>query len=460
MQGDQPIHYAAMNDNLECLKLLCLYDQHVSRVNYAHQTPLGVAKFHSAMKVIEFLEKHYVYLEDGVVRDADGIVWWDREIDQYTDGWRAVDVRNGERLYINDISGEICDRPPEVSLKLVTESAVTAPRPMRKLIEVTTEDNTNTTHGYKLEYQDMKTEIAGMSRIYRAATVISKYGRRKVAYMALRREKQRMKIIRCMAKFVRLYHPYFKARMNRRKEKGVIKFQGVVRGQQLRKVYFLPGAEHYRRWIFRTKRDLARAIWRNWKNYRANKRQRLKAIIVNQPKTIMEWEKVVIVCKRPNRIIGVYEEYYYPGTTDIKFYRNKITRVSSFLKPPLLENIDRQRFKDLEQLMTLGYTSKQSALAIKLQAYWRGYTIRNYYKVVGSALQISLVAESTYFAEPDVDHHLWNYTLHCHVILLDFERARRLYMEALTRMAQRGPDQAFILYAYSIFAFVTQDLDL
>jgi len=448
-----------MNDNIESVKLLCLYDQHVSRVNYAHQTPLGVAKFYSSTKVIDFLEKHYVYLEDGVVRDAQGVVWWDREIDELTEGWRVVSGRNNERKYVNDVTGEVRDNPPEISLKLITETALTAPRPIRKKVEVVSEDNTNTMHAYKIEYQDMTNDVTAMSRIYRAATIITKYGRRKCAYIALQRERYRMKIRTCMVRFIREYHPHFKARMLRRKEKGVIKFQGVVRGMQKRKLYFLPGGEHYLRWIARNKRDLARIVWQRWRRYKFNKKIRMKVIFATQPKTIVEWEKIVAQCRRPNRIAGIYEEYYYPGTIDVKFYRNKITRVSSLIKPAGLEKQDYARFKDAEQIWTYGFTTAQAALAVKLQAFWRGYSIRNYYKIVGTALQVSLTAEATYFSEPDVDHHLWNYILHCHAILLDIERARRLYMEALTRMARRGPDQAFILYAYAIFAFVTQDLD-
>jgi hypothetical protein len=44
-------------------------------------------------------------------------------------------------------------------------------------------------------------------------------------------------------------------------------------------------------------------------------------------------------------------------------------------------------------------------------------------------------------------------------VLLDWDRARRIYIESLRRMHSRGPDIAFVLYAYSVFAFVSHDLD-
>ena len=60
---------------------------------------------------------------------------------------------------------------------------------------------------------------------------------------------------------------------------------------------------------------------------------------------------------------------------------------------------------------------------------------------------------------PDSDKNLWNYMLHCHLILKDMQRARILYAEAIRRMEYIGPDVAFVLYSYAIFAFVMQDLD-
>jgi hypothetical protein len=74
-------------------------------------------------------------------------------------------------------------------------------------------------------------------------------------------------------------------------------------------------------------------------------------------------------------------------------------------------------------------------------------------------LKISKNAEKKYFRHPDVDNNLYNYALHCHAVALDFNRARNLYINAINRMEKNGPDIAFILYSYAIFAFVTHDLD-
>ena len=61
--------------------------------------------------------------------------------------------------------------------------------------------------------------------------------------------------------------------------------------------------------------------------------------------------------------------------------------------------------------------------------------------------------------QSDSEGNLYNYMLFCHATLHDYERSRELYIKALKRMEWRGPDLPFVLYAYSIYAFVTHDQD-
>ena len=189
-------------------------------------------------------------------------------------------------------------------------------KPIRRKVELVREENTITMHNYKLDYAEKTKDVADMNRLYRAATIVTKYGRRKLAYMALRREKQMKKIGQTMRKFLKLYYPFFKAKMTRRKEIGVIKLQGVARGRRLRKVFFLPGGQQYLRWIQRTKRDLSRAVWRSWRRYKARKANRVIGIYAAAPPSsdMSKWADIVGKCKRPLRLFGVFEEYLYPGT--------------------------------------------------------------------------------------------------------------------------------------------------
>jgi hypothetical protein len=87
------------------------------------------------------------------------------------------------------------------------------------------------------------------------------------------------------------------------------------------------------------------------------------------------------------------------------------------------------------------------------------YCRRSYSRYVEKAMAISMTVEADYLAHPDENKHLFNYAVHCHVILQDIGRARKLFVEAMRRMESRGPDLPFLLYAYAVFVFTTHDLD-
>ena len=75
-------------------------------------------------------------------------------------------------------------------------------------------------------------------------------------------------------------------------------------------------------------------------------------------------------------------------------------------------------------------------------------------------MRICKTAEVKYFENPNADKNMLNYALYTHIVLRDYMKARLVYGEAMRRMVHRGPDVAFILYAYAVFAFVSHDQDL
>lgn len=172
-----------------------------------------------------------------------------------------------------------------------------------------------------------------------------------------------------------------------------------------------------------------------------------------------EWKIIASMVKRPNRIVGIFEEYSHPWLIGIFFYRNILTGQYMYPTPSGIEKRDKLRYRDVFEQQTRGFTGKEVKFAMKLQAIWKGHKARSQYKIIASANKVSLFAEVKYFREPDIDHHLWNYALHCFVVSHEIERARGLFVEALRRMDENGPDEAFILYSYAIFGFVTHDLD-
>jgi hypothetical protein len=178
------------------------------------------------------------------------------------------------------------------------------------------------------------------------------------------------------------------------------------------------------------------------------------------PRLLSDWEKVLDVSGYPLWVVGLDEGYLYPGTKKIFFDRNIETGVRSFHKPKEMEKRDLQEYQAKEMYLERGYTPAQLKLALKLQALWRGHKIRSMYVFITKATSMCLHAESKFLKEPDSDRNLFNYTLYCHVVLNDNDRARPLYLEAMRRMTFKGPDLAQILYEYAIFAFVVHDGDI
>ena len=58
-KADQPSHIAARGNFIPLLKVICMYDTHIGRLNYDHQTPLGCARTALAEEAVTFLTQHF-----------------------------------------------------------------------------------------------------------------------------------------------------------------------------------------------------------------------------------------------------------------------------------------------------------------------------------------------------------------------------------------------------------------
>jgi len=68
--------------------------------------------------------------------------------------------------------------------------------------------------------------------------------------------------------------------------------------------------------------------------------------------------------------------------------------------------------------------------------------------------------EHDYLDLPDDPVALCNYALFLHCMHHNYERVRPLYMQAMRFMENRGPDNAFVLFAYAIFLAATFEDDM
>ena len=459
--GNQASHIAARDNNLKVLKRICVYDTHIGRLNYAHQTPLGMAKFHNAADTRAFLEEHYrkVEIEDG--RNSVGDIWWDRQIDAVISDWRVEVGFLGEREYVNDKTGQRSLQPPTLRADAVASQAQFVELPILKKVVLVKEETSLTRHQFKNEYKAFGAEVKAENRIHRASVCIQKWVRRKLCYMALARLKLQKKKRRIIGAFLRRRVKRFMQAVYFRRNLMVSKVQAAFKGIKFRRDFYGDKDGQLSRLQQRqATRILGRKVLRLWRMWKNRQMALIFHIASHLPQTSDEWHKLVVEARVPRRIVGMYEEYLYPGTVRIYFYRHVVSHACTFLKPLKLRGLDEQSFRDGEAIRKYGCTPAQAALTVKLQALWRGYKIRSYYLYVETAMTISLYAEKKYMTSPDTDSHLYNYALHCHCILHDYTRARSLYYESMRRMEWRGPDVAFVLYAYAIFACYTHDLDI
>ena len=511
-EGNQPSHIAARDNKLETLQMICTYDQHIGRVNFHHQTPLGIAKFYGAKDTQVFLEKHYRIVDAEAGRNEVGDIWWDREVDDVAGGWKVRVDEHNNRTYVNVNTGEISADPPLYNVKQIAKQALNAEVTMKRAVVLVGKEHENSTtrHGYLADWEAARTDINEMIRLDTNAAVIQCMVRRKLAYL---KRKFLLKVKakrRIMAKFIKRHLRGFMNWKLAGRNKAFSILQAKFKGDRFRRqwrregpplgplreplwkvgykhqhikdifayINYLRSIDKYDvqgfyedrpypyglyNWRIRHVKTLylSRVVKNAWIRYRYKKNVARLEMFSRQPKTDKDWQLLVKNARYVNRVVGVYSEYMHPDYTQFRlmFYKHNVSNHFSLEKPKKLIAQDERLWREANETRMYGTTLSQMARITKVQALYRGYKIRSYYTAVETALLISDNAERQYMTYPDQDASLYNYALHCHVITQDFNRARVLYAEGLRRMEWRGPDVAFLLYSYAIFSFVTHSLD-
>ena len=159
------------------------------------------------------------------------------------------------------------------------------------------------------------------------------------------------------------------------------------------------------------------------------------------------------------RIIGVWDEMICPETWDVLFYHNHVNRSTSWDKPDSVEFQDVELWEDDRMLRLKGFTRAEDQASRWLQGIWRGRIIRRTFKFMVRGARIMRNCEDEYLSDPNNPVNLCNYMVYLHVERHDYNKARPLYARALEMMSTRGPDNAFILYAYAMFVTATREED-
>ena len=456
-EGNQPAHLAAMNNHVNCLNYLVRYDEHIGRVNYKHQTPLGMAKFHVSEEARRFLEEWFTKVAGPETRNPLGDIWWDEKLDDEVGHWICQTDEANHRIFINTYTGEVSLDPPKLTYDYVKAVAENAQAPMRMKVIQNEEENVINHHVYMEEHSVFKKDIESEVLKYDAATVINKTARRKLAYKLYRRKVKEARRQRVLTNFfLRACHVLAIRRMLRNTRMWR-RIQACWRGYIFRCHFYYWDGTYETLWYARARRILARMVWTAYKNYKFRQMQRTLEVAATAPKMLDGWGEILDMLGHPLRVVGIFEEYLYPDTNNIYFYRNSNTGNVVFQKPQEIVDKDLQDHRDRIMLREKGFTKNQERLAKKLQSMWRGYKVRTRFRIIIRAKSICVHAEQKFLDNPDNEQNMFNYTLYVHVVKHDYDRARPLYIEMLRKMTHRGPDIAQILYAYAIFSYVVHD---
>ena len=445
------------------LKILCVYDTHIGRLNYERQSPLGVARFSGSLDAADFLQQHYRKIrvdEFGYEeRNKVGDIWWEKEFEDLVDEWKVIVGVEGERMFVHKITGETRSLPPSITINKVANAAQYLEVPLRKVAQPLHIENHLNIHGYKEEHARLRDEVALYALENISAICLQKYIRRhlvkrKTAYMRYL-DKKRKRI----AEFIYNRHTSYQRYLWRKRSRNAIKIQHNWRGHTIRK-YLLHSGELEKLRYNRNLIKLSVMLSRLWHQYQRKRRYNLNICKQIAPTDRLGWRKLVANIVKPVRTIDFIAEYKFPRYSNVFFYCNTITGDCTFEKPYEIQFYDDLMMKERkERYKYVGYTYAQKQLVIRIQKLWRGYWTHVQVRIIEEINKLCLMSEEKFLSYPNDDQNLYNYALDCFVMKQDYVRSRHLFQESMRRMEYRGPDIAFVLYCYAIYCFVTHDMD-
>lgn len=249
------------------------------------------------------------------------------------------------------------------------------------------------------------------------------------------------------------------------------KIQAAWRGFSTRRREQVGGLKHAERVRFRHRLRAAKTIQRVFREFVGRCKALLEALhrqillrrfissSLQPPKNVTDWQKLC-TRSRKRRSFMVWDEFRAPSELlYLPFYCHHVTRVCSWEQSaPWLQH-DLLAFMARKQLWAWGYTDATVRAAHTLQRLWHVRVARIALRAVLSAVRLMRRCERAYLEEPTSLVALGNYALFLHAVAHDYERARPLFTRLLRAMVQRGPDVPFVLFAYAIFAYITQEVD-
>lgn len=198
------------------------------------------------------------------------------------------------------------------------------------------------------------------------------------------------------------------------------------------------------------KEAAAKVVWKQWRRYRAQRNIRRLLARFNSPKTRKEWESLRNASTRVRKV-GAWIEFLMPNMHDVYFWVTEISKRYTWDKPTTVEESDLRLYRMGAELKSKGFTIENEQAALRIQSQWRAKKARRGFSLLLRSVEIKNEAPRKYKENPTSIVNVCNYFVFVHAFLHDEDLARELVNKAMEYMSTRGPDNAFVLYAYAIF---------
>ncbi|KAL7527131.1 hypothetical protein ACHAXR_001820, partial [Thalassiosira sp. AJA248-18] len=451
--GDQPSHIAARLNHVECIKFLIEYDARMGRKNFCGLTPLGEAQMNGHREIVSLIKDNYT-------TNVPEEYCWHQEVSRETAAWYDVWDDEEQKLQWARLCPnghvEVSATPPPIDIQRVLEArekygernVVRRIHPMSLLSVRQLEYEKQR----QIEQEKLKTILKKRSRIVeeRCATKLQAHWRKlKARFHAKQRQSEEVAANRIQ----RRYRYY----TGRKKDGSARKIQSFTRMAIAMNDY--KSFHRERLWWYRASRRLASNAQRLWRGFKARSDYRQLYDVKSLPdptdtRNFDFWERCQHEAHPPKKELGIYAEYTLGGTPrswqeraikrndvfyrDVTFYANLITKRASWEKPK------GWLFKDHQEYYVL-----------RVQTFWRARTARRKIRIFTKAKLLLENAHSQDLENTKQDiASLCNFNLYVHAVLHNYELARGLYSKMMDFMNQRGVDNAFVLYSFSIFLAV------
>jgi len=480
--GDQPAHLAARLGHLPTMALLVKYEAPVGRRNWAELTPVGVARMHGQVRVVQYLLDTLAPEALGIAepvdeKDDDGVEGhklpeeWDKPITDQTSDWEeAWDDENQVTYFVNRKTGEMSGTAPKATAELVAKlREFREERAFKAKVSMAVGEAVVGTSEYRAYVAKEKAEAGRLKAMRKAATCVQRNWRRRMARKKVARMREQRNAAR---KIQRLFRQRMARRDAARFEaerlaSGAI--QRAWRGYASRAFYanFL----YERLWWNRHMRYFALLVQRLWAGHVFRRQVRKLKVQNTLGKKLRyeDWQRLIDDAiaadrngggpKAPLRSFRMFDEYRLVGTVDVNFYVHRVTYAGVWDQPQAWVDDDVREREELAEMMRLGYTLAERDAATRFQRMWRARVVRVAFRDVMRGQRLMSGGEVGYMQDPDSPVAVANFALFKHVMVHDYDHARLLYARCLEMMEHRGPDNCFVLFSFAIFLAVTQEDD-